>query len=86
MVNYKDYYNLLCAKIFFMSSQTKKKEDILSLDKIENQTPEKILKNRPNIDNLLKRIIEERKQERNSNLIMLVAGITVVGFISLIFV
>ena len=86
MVNYKDFYNLLCAKIFFMSSQTKKKENILSVDKIENQTPLKILKNRPNIDNLLKKIIVERKQERNNNLIMLTAGIIVVGFISLVLV
>jgi hypothetical protein len=69
-----------------MSSQTKKKENILSVDKIENQTPQKILKNRPNIDNLLKKIIVERKQERNNNLIMLTAGIIVVGFISLILV
>ena len=69
-----------------MSSQTKKKENILSVDKIENQTPLKILKNRPNIDNLLKKIIVERKQERNNNLIMLTAGIIVVGFISLILV
>jgi hypothetical protein len=69
-----------------MSSQTKKKENILSVDKIENQTPQKILKNRPNIDNLLKKIIVERKQERNNNLIMLTAGIIVVGFISLVLV
>ena len=69
-----------------MSEQTKKKENILSVDKIENQTPQKILKNRPNIDNLLKKIIVERKQERNNNLIMLTAGIIVVGFISLILV
>ena len=69
-----------------MSEQTKKKENILSVDKIENQTPLKILKNRPNIDNLLKKIIVERKQERNNNLIMLTAGIIVVGFISLILV
>ena len=69
-----------------MSSQTRKKENILSVDKIENQTPQKILKNRPNIDNLLKKIIVERKQERNNNLIMLTAGIIVVGFISLILV
>ena len=69
-----------------MSSQTKKKENILSVDKIENQTPLKILKNRPNIDNLLKKIIVERKQERNNNLIMLTAGIIVVGLISLILV
>jgi hypothetical protein len=69
-----------------MSSQTKKKENILSVDKIENQTPQKILKNRPNIDNLLKKIIVERKQERNNNLIMLTAGIIVVGLISLILV
>ena len=69
-----------------MSSQTKKKENILSVDKIENQTPLKILKNRPNIDNLLKKIIVERKQERNNNLIMLTAGIIVVGFISLVLV
>ena len=69
-----------------MSEQTKKKENILSVDKIENQTPQKILKNRPNIDNLLKKIIVERKQERNNNLIMLTAGIIVVGFISLVLV
>ena len=86
MVNYKNYYILRCGKILFMSTQSKKKNDTLSLDKIENKTPQNILKNRPNIDHLLKRINGERKQERNNNLIVLSVGIIAVGFISLVFV
>ena len=68
-----------------MSAQQKKSEHTSS-DQQKDTHFQNIRNSRPNIDHLLKRINGERKQERNNNLIMLVAGIIAVGFISLIIV
>jgi|TARA_B110000211_G_C13947631_1_gene494620 hypothetical protein len=66
-----------------MSTQFKL-DQTSKLDNNETNPSDKNANVRPNIDNLLKRIIEERRQEKKNSLIMLsiaILGICVASFV-----
>ena len=68
-----------------MSAQLKRSENAIPDQQKKDTHVQNIRNSRPNIDHLLKRISGERKQERKQNILMMVIGIFVIVFISLIF-
>ena len=67
-----------------MSAQHKKQENI-TIDQDKSDLPERVKDQRPNIDDLLKRISVEKKQERTNNLIIMIVGIVTIAVVSLVF-
>jgi hypothetical protein len=57
--------------------------------KIENNTDKEIVNKpidkRPNIDILIKRIVQQRRQERNTNLTMILIGVIIISIASFSF-
>tara|TARA_B110000444_G_C18346902_1_gene369917 strand:+ start:329 stop:532 length:204 start_codon:yes stop_codon:yes gene_type:complete len=64
-----------------MSAQVKISTETKSGQETENMPINK----RPNIDVLIKKIAKERKQERNTNLIMIFIGLIVISLVSFAF-
>ena len=69
---------------YIMSIQHKKLEQTTEAQD-QSILAEEIKNQRPNIDHLLKRIKVERKQERASNLIVMIIGIIIIVSASLLF-
>tara|TARA_B110000211_G_C13914580_1_gene479891 strand:+ start:22 stop:234 length:213 start_codon:yes stop_codon:yes gene_type:complete len=67
-----------------MSAQHKRQENITK-DQDKSDLAEKVKDQRPNIDDLLKRISVEKKQERTNNLIIMIVGIVTIAVVSLVF-
>ena len=67
-----------------MSAQHKRQENITE-DQDKSDLAEKVKSQRPNIDDLLKRISVEKKQERTNNLIITIVGIVTIAVVSIVF-
>ena len=67
-----------------MSAQHKKQENI-TIDQDKSDLPERVKDQRPNIDDLLKKISVEKKKERTNNLIIMIVGTVTIAVVSLVF-
>lgn len=67
-----------------MSAQHKKQENI-TIDQDKSDLPERVKDQRPNIDDLLKKISVEKKKERINNLIIMIVGTVTIAVVSLVF-
>ena len=67
-----------------MSAQLKKTEHMTE-DQYNDAQDLNIKTKRPNIDHLIKRINGERKQERRSNLRMMIVGVLAIAVLSFVF-
>jgi len=67
-----------------MSAQHKKQENI-TINQDKSDLPERVKDQRPNIDDLLKKISVEKKKERTNNLIIMIVGTVTIAVVSLVF-
>lgn len=67
-----------------MSAQHKRQENITE-DQDKSDLVKKVQNQRPNIDNLLKRISVAKKKERTDSLIIMIVGITIIALVSVVF-
>lgn len=64
-----------------MSAQVKTKTE----NNTDKEIVDKPIDKRPNIDILIKRIVQQRRQERNTNLTMILIGVIIISIASFSF-